>query len=114
MVAFGLALLFGFAFSWVAATIGLLVKNSETAQVAGFIWVFPLVFASSVFVPIASMPDGLQQFAKWSPVTVTVNAVRGLTNGGTYIPDVWYSLGWIALILACFVPLAIGLYRRSS
>jgi ABC-2 type transport system permease protein len=114
MTAFGLALLFGFAFSWVAATIGLLVKNAETAQVAGFIWVFPLVFASSVFVPIASMPAGLQTFAKASPITVTVNAVRALTNGGVYTPDIWYALGWIAAILIVFVPLAIRLYRRSS
>ncbi len=114
MVAFGLALLFGFAFSWVAATIGLLVKNPETAQVSGFIWVFPLVFASSVFVPINSMPAGLQNFAKWSPVTVTVNTVRGLTNGGLFTPDVWYSLAWIIGILLVFVPLAISLYRRSS
>lgn len=110
--ALGLVLLFGFAFSWVAATIGLSVKNTETAQVAGFIWVFPLVFASSIFVPVETMPDWLQRFAKVSPVTVTANTIRGLTLTGS-TGDLWYSLLWIAVILAIFVPLAVYLYRKN-
>jgi ABC-2 type transport system permease protein len=117
LTAFAIALLFGFAFSWISATIGLLVKNTETAQVAGIIWVFPLVFASSVFVPIESMPKGLQAFAEINPITVTVNTVRSLTLGSTYTgsltPSVWYAIAWIIGILAVFVPLAIRLYRRS-
>lgn len=113
IMALGLTILFGFAFSWIAATIGLLVKNTETAQVAGFIWVFPLVFASSIFVPINSMPKVLAGFAKISPITVTVNSVRALTLGGPLAHDLWQTLAWIGGILIVFVPVAIYLYRRT-
>lgn len=111
-LAVGLVVFFGFAFSWVAATIGLAVKNTETAQVAGFIWVFPLVFASSIFVPVETMPGWLQAFAKISPVTVTANTIRGLTLTGS-LGDFWYSILWIVGILFLFIPLAVSLYRRS-
>ena len=113
LAAYGLILFFGFAFSWISATIGLLVKNIETAQVVGFIWVFPLVFASSVFVPIATMPHWLQNFAKINPITSTVNTVRALTVGGTLTPYVGQSILWIIGILVVFIPLAISLYRRT-
>lgn len=105
---------FGFAFSWISATIGMAVKNVETAQVAGFIWVFPLVFASSIFVPVNSMPTWLQAFAKISPITVTVNSVRALSLGTPIGNNLWYSLLWIAGILAVFVPLAIYKYRKTT
>ncbi len=110
--ALGLVVLFGFAFSWVAATIGLMVKNTETAQVAGFIWVFPLVFASSIFVPVETMPEWLQAFAKVSPITVTTNTMRGLILSGS-LDDLWYSLLWIVGILILFIPLAVYLYKKS-
>lgn len=108
---------FGFAFSWISALIGLVVKDTETAQVAGFIWIFPLVFASSAFVPVQTMPGWLQAFAEVQPISVTVNAVRYLTSDGvapgTAASDVGLALLWVAGILAAFVPLAVAQYRRS-
>ena len=112
ITALALTVLFGFAFSWVSATIGMLVKEVETAQVAGFIWIFPLVFASSIFVPVETMPDWLQSFAKVNPITVSANAVRGLSLGGSVVSPLLQSLGWIFLILIVFIPLAIVTYRR--
>ncbi len=47
-----IVVLFGYAFSWISALIGLLVKDTESVQAAGFIWIFPLTFASSAFVPV--------------------------------------------------------------
>lgn len=115
--AYAILLFFGFAFSWVSASIGMLVKNTETAQVAGFIWVFPLVFASAVFVPVETMPDWLRAFAEINPVTVTVNAVRALMLGGAPAADlaryVVLAFLWILGILAVFMPLAVRLYRRT-
>lgn len=109
-----LVVLFGFAFSWISAIIGLVLKDSETVQVAGFLWVFPLVFASSVFVPVATMPSWLQVFARNQPVTQVVNAVRYLTQGG--IPNgisyVWISLVWIVGIIAVAAPIAVWRYRK--
>lgn len=110
----GLVVLFAYAFSWVSAVIGMLLKDAETVQVAGFLWVFPLVFASSVFVPINTMPGWLQVFARNQPVTQVVNAVRHLTegnvsDGSTYI---WYTLLWIVGIIAVFAPIAVWRYRK--
>lgn len=116
-----LALLFGYAFSWVMATIGLVAKTPEAAQSAGFLPIFPLVFASSVFVPTASMPDWLQVFAENQPVSVIANAVRSLMVPEEALPAlglnqatlIWQSFAWIAVIIAVFGPLAVRQYRRS-
>lgn len=116
-----LALLFGYAFSWVMATIGLVAKTPEAAQSAGFLPIFPLVFASSVFVPTASMPQWLQLFAENQPVSVIANAVRSLMIPEQALPAlgldqttlIWQSLAWIAVIIAVFAPLAVRQYRRS-
>jgi ABC transporter DrrB family efflux protein len=115
-----LAMLFSFAFSWIMATIGLIVKNPEAVQAATFIPVFPLVFASSVFVPTQTMPGWLRAFADNQPVTVTVDALRGLILGegallpGSTVPgQVLLSLFYSGVILAVFVPLSVRLYRRT-
>lgn len=107
------ALGFGFAFSWISAVIGVSVKDVETAQVAGFIWVFPLVFASSIFVPIATMPHWLQTFAAHSPITVTVNTVRALTFGQSVGDNLWQMVLWTLGILTVFVPVAVWRYRKA-
>jgi len=112
--AVGLALAFGLAFSWISALIGLSVRDVESAQAAGFVWVFPLVFASSAFVPVATMPGWLQAFADVNPVTITVNALRALTLGGPTVRPVLEALAWIAGILLVFVPLAVNRYRRAA
>lgn len=106
-------LFFGFSFSWISAAIGLWVKNVETAQVAGFIWIFPLVFASSIFVPINTMPHWLQIFAAHTPVTLTANTIRALTFGQPYFTDLWQSALWALAILVAFVPLAVRLYKKA-
>jgi len=113
------AMVFAYALSWVMATIGLAVKNPEATQSAVFIPVFPLVFASSVFVPTQTMPAWLRAFAENQPITVTVNAIRGLMLGGdalepgkTVLGSVGLSLIWAIGILAVFAPLAIRQYRR--
>jgi ABC-2 type transport system permease protein/oleandomycin transport system permease protein len=112
LLAAGLVILFAFAFSWISATIGLLIKNVETAQVAGFLWVFPLVFASSVFVPTATMPGWLQAFANNQPVSQVVDAVRYLTHGTGSGDAVWYTLLWTVAIVAVFAPIAVWRYRK--
>jgi ABC transporter DrrB family efflux protein len=107
-----LAVLFGLAFSWISAFIGMAVRDVESAQTAGFIWIFPLVFASAVFVPVATMPGWLQSFARINPVTNTAEAVRALCQGGPTAAHVFHALAWIAGILLVFVPLSVRRYRR--
>jgi ABC transporter DrrB family efflux protein len=114
------ALAFAYALSWVMATLGLLVKNPEAAQSAVFLPVFPLVFASSVFVPTESFPSWLRGFADNQPITVTANALRGLIIGQGALPsgqtvggDALLALGWAAGILVVFAPIAVRIYRRT-
>jgi len=112
--AIALAVAVGYAFSWVMATIGLAVKTSEAAQAAGFIPIFPLVFASSAFVPVETMPNWLQVFAENQPVTRFVDAMRALILGGPTATPVSYAVLWLAILLAIFIPLSVRLYRRSA
>lgn len=118
---FGVALLFGYSFSWVMAAIGLAVKTPEAAQSAGFLPIFPLVFASSIFVPTSSMPDWLQTFAEVQPVTIVANTVRSLMipeealgllglDQGTLILQ---SFAWIVAIIAVFAPLSVRQYKKA-
>ncbi len=113
-----LVVFFGFAFSWISALIGLLVRDPESADAAGFVWIFPLVFASSAFVPVQTMPGWLRTFAEVQPISVTVDAVRYLTSGGAAPGaaqgDVLWAFIWALGILAVFVPLAVAQYRRST
>lgn len=111
--AIALVLAFGFAFIWIFALIGMLVNDPETAQLAGFLPLFPLLFASSAFVPVSTMPDWLQSFANVQPVSVTINAARALAEGGQVGHWVWPSLAWIAGILFVAAPVAVYRYRRA-
>jgi len=104
---------FGLALSWIFAFVALTVRGAETAQTAGFVVIFPLVFASSVFVPVSTFPDWLQPLAKINPVTVTANAARSLALSGTPA-SLAAAAAWIAGLLAIFIPLSVWRYRRIS
>jgi ABC-2 type transport system permease protein/oleandomycin transport system permease protein len=110
----GLLLLFGYAFSWVFALLGMLVSSPEAANSVGFIAVFPLTFISSAFVPTDSMPSALQWFAEINPFTVVVNAMRALWVGAPAGNYVWGAVVWSFVILAVFAPLAVWRYRRAA
>jgi ABC-2 type transport system permease protein len=107
-----LVLLFGYSLSWVFATVGLAVKDPETAQAAAFPIMAPLVFASSVFVPVESMPSWLQPFAEHQPVSVVASAARSLMSGTPSDHYVIQALAWIVAIVAISAPLAVRRYRR--
>jgi ABC transporter DrrB family efflux protein len=109
----GLLVLFGYAFSWVFALLGLLVSSPESANSLGFIAVFPLTFISSAFVPVESMPSALRWFAEITPFTVTVDAMRALWLGA---PDgnPLGAVAWSLAIIAVFAPLAVWRYRRTA
>lgn len=109
-----LLLLFGYAFSWVFAWLGLLVSSPESANSVGFIAVFPLTFISSAFVPVDSMPSALQWFAEANPFTVVVDAMRVLWLGAPAGNSIWGGFVWSLVILAIFAPLAVAKYRSAA
>jgi len=111
----GLLLLFGYAFSWVFAWLGLLVSSPEAANSLGFIAVFPLTFISSAFVPVESMPGALRWFAEVNPFTIVVDAMRALwVDGQPAGNSVWGAFAWSFILLAIFAPLAVSRYRRAA
>ncbi|MFP4233864.1 MAG: ABC transporter permease [Nitriliruptoraceae bacterium] len=117
-VALGLA--FAYSLSWVMAVIGLYVKDPEATQSAVFLPVFPLVFASSVFLPTETMPDWLRVFADNQPITTVTNSLRALMLGDGALPEgqalagqLAISVAWIIVITLVFSLLAIRTYRRA-
>ena len=111
---FVLLLFFGYAFSWVFALLGIMVSSPEAANSLGFMVVFPLTFISSAFVPVESMPAGLQWFAEINPFTIVVDAMRALWIGAPAGNYVWGAFAWSAVILVVFAPLAVARYRRAA
>jgi ABC-2 type transport system permease protein len=109
-----LLLLLGYAFSWIFALIGLFSSTPETANSIGFTAIFPLTFASSVFVPVESMPDGLRQVAQANPFTTVSDAVRSLWLGTPANTDVWMAFVWCVVLTAIFAPLAVARYRTVA
>jgi len=112
----GMALVlgFGYAFSWLYASIGLATRDPETAQVAGILPFFILMFASNAIVPVATMPSWLQGFARNQPLSVTISAVRALLEGGPAEHAVMQSIGWSAAMFVVFFGVALRLYRNNA
>ena len=109
-----LVLLLGYAFSWIFALVGLFSSSPETANALGFTVLFPLTFASSIFVPASTMPDGLRQFAEANPFTTISDAMRSLWLGTPAHTDVWMSFVWCFGLIAVFAPLAVSRYRSVA
>ena len=109
-----LAEAFGLTICVVSAFIGLAIRQEEAVQAFGLIWLFPLTFVSSAFVPVVTMPGWLQAFAVNQPVTHVVNALRSLALGTPMGDNLWLSLVWMAGTVALFGPLAVRAYKRVS
>ena len=121
--AFGLALLFGYAFTWVGACLGMVLRSPEAAQQMGFVLFLPLTFVSNAFVPTQGMPGWLQAIANWNPMSALAAASRELFGNPNPAASVqaWPMqhpelavIGWSAVLLAVFAPLAVHLYRRNA
>ncbi len=120
---FLLLLLFAYSFSWIMAYFGLKVSSVEVINNASFMFIFPLTFIANTFVNINDLPGPLKTFAEWNPISSVAQAVReAFGNTGTDpVPDVWslqnpvlYSLIWIVIILAVFVPLSTRQYKQAA
>lgn len=109
-----LIILFGYAFTWVYAAIGLAVKDPQTAQTVSMLTLFILFFPSSALVPVSTMPGWLQPYAAHQPVTVTVEALRALFGGGPVYHDLWQAISWCIGIFLLFLVVSLNLYRRDT
>ena len=114
IAALALLMLLGYALTWLYAAIGMALKDPEAADAAGTVTLFLLLFSSSAFVPVGTMPGWLQPIARAQPVTVTINAVRALVNGLPAQHWPWQSLAWSAAILLLSASSAILQYRSIA
>jgi len=108
-----LAVAFGAVICTVSGFVGLRIRDEEAVGSFGLVWLFPLTFVSSAFVPVTSMPGWLQAFAKNQPVTIVIDELRALALGGPLQLHAWQSALWLAGIALVFVPLAVRAYRRA-
>jgi ABC-2 type transport system permease protein len=118
-----LLLVFSYAISWIMAYVGLKVSGVEVVNNASFMFIMPMTFISNAFVRSELMPGPLQTFAEWNPVSSAAQAAReAFGNTGTAaIPDAWslqnpvaYTLIWVGIILAVFIPLSIRQYKKAA
>ena len=124
LLAFGLLLLFAYAFSWIMAYVGLLVPSVEVINNASIMVIFPLTFIANTFVPAENLPTPLRVFAEWNPVSAATQASRELFGNippGTPEPTAWplqnavlYTLIWVLIIIAVFAPLAVRRYKKAG
>ena len=121
--ALALSLLMGYAFTWMGAFVGMLLRSPEAAQATGFVFFLPLTFISNAFVPTQGMPGWLQAFANWNPLSALAAACRhlfGNPNPAAMVPA-WPMqhpelavLLWSVALIAVFAPLSVRLYRRKA
>jgi oleandomycin transport system permease protein len=104
----------GFGLCWLMAFLGVSLRSAESVQVAGFMLVLPLTFASSVLVPAATMPGWLQAFVKVNPMTIFSSAMRGLMLGGPVATPIAQAAAWVAAITLVFGALTVQRYRRRA
>jgi ABC transporter DrrB family efflux protein len=109
-----LATVFGLAICCIAAYTGLAIGDEESVQAFGLVWLFPLTFLSSAFVPIDTMPGWLQAFANNQPVTYVIDTMRAMALGGPIEANLWKSIAWLAGIFIVFAPLAVRAYKRAA
>ncbi len=114
LYAFGILLAFSFALSWLTAIVGMIAKSIEAVQWITFVFIMPITFASTAFVPPEGMPAGLRAFVENQPVTHTIEAIRSLTAGTPMGDHAWLSLVWSAAILIVAVPLTGYLFRTRA
>ncbi|PZS31153.1 MAG: ABC transporter [Pseudonocardiales bacterium] len=114
LAAVGLSIAFALCFCWISIWVGMKARTPGSVQGVMFLLVLPLSFGSNTFVSTSTMPGWLQAFVKVNPISHLVGAVRGLTVGGPVASDVAWTVGWMAALLAIFVPLALRAYRRRA
>jgi ABC-2 type transport system permease protein len=122
LAAFALLLLMAFAVTWAGVWVGLMVRDPDGADGIAMSVIFPLMFLSGIFVPVAGLPDGLRQIAEFNPLTSLATAVRQLFGSPAGpLPDVFTlqhpvitSLLWAAGLMALFVPLSVRRYQRMG
>jgi ABC-2 type transport system permease protein len=114
LLAVGLLLIFSSCLSWIWIALGLVMRTPESLMGVTMMILFPLTFASNVFVSPQTMPGWLEALVNVNPITHLVTAVRGLMSGQIDTGEIVWVLAVSLGLLALFSPLAIKAYRRKQ
>jgi ABC-2 type transport system permease protein len=112
LLAVGLILIYVLALSWLAAGLGAIARNVESASGLSFFMLF-LPYLSSAFVPTHTMPSFLHAISENQPITPIIETVRGLLTGTPIGDSGWIALTWSFGLLLGSITLATWLYRRK-
>nr|MDT0664614.1 ABC transporter permease [Micromonospora sp. DSM 115978] len=114
VLAIAVVLAFSFSLGWLWNLLGLVLRTPNAVMGASMMILFPLTFASNIFVDPSTMPGWLQAFVDVNPVTQVVNATRGLMNGDVTAGQIGWVVLWCALLTGVFATLTMLKYRRRS
>ena len=114
LAALGLLMLSSFMFSWISAFLGLALNSVEAVTSAVSIYAFLLLFVSGAFVPTNTMPGWLRPFAEHQPVSLLINAIRGLVLNHPDTTATWQAIVWCVGLLTLFIPLSVWAYGRRT
>ncbi|PFG19557.1 ABC transporter permease [Serinibacter salmoneus] len=112
-VVLGVALILVFAFSlgWIWTFLSLILRTPGSIMGVAMLIITPLTFGSNIFVDPATMPGWLQAWVGVNPVAHLVTAVRDLMAGAAPGPELVWTLGWSAALIAVFGTLTMWRYR---
>jgi len=111
--ALALVVVFSFGLSWVFTTIGMVMRSPNAVMNAGFMGIFPVTFLSNAFVDPETLPAGLEAFVNANPISILINATRGLMEGNPSAGDIGIVLATAAALTLVFAPLTVRLYQRA-
>ncbi len=109
-----LILVFSFSLSWIWTALGLVLRTPNSVMMVSFMILFPLTFASNIFVDPKTMPSWLQTAVGFNPITHLVTAVRGLMSGTVSAGQIGWVLLACAVLVAVFGPLTMYLYSNKK
>ncbi|MEW1626248.1 ABC transporter permease [Streptomyces sp. NPDC089173] len=114
LAAVALSAVFGAAIMWIFILLGLSMKTAQAVQGTAMLVLMPLQFGSSIFVPTQTMPDWLQAFTDYNPLSNLADAARALMQGDPVGDSVWWTLAWAAGITVVMAPLAVAKFRKKA
>ena len=114
LLSVALLVVFAFSVSWIWTALGLVLRTPNSVLWVSTLVMFPLTFASNIFVDPKTMPGWLETAVGYNPITHLVSAIRGLMSGTMPAGHISWLLVGCAMLVAVFAPITVRLYRNKE
>jgi ABC-2 type transport system permease protein len=114
LLSVALLLVFSFALSWIWTALGLVLRTPNSVMGVSMMVLFPLTFASNIFVDPRTMPSWLEAIVGVNPITHLATAVRGLMHGTATAGHIGWVLLASGVLVSVFAPLTMYLYSNRN